>query len=281
MSSYLRSWLAPVVGPTVPSTANASASSSSEVPGPTINLSEPSPPASESGKDNVDEEDDDAPPPFPLPNSIQRSSGSSQPPSITTTLNTVPAASASTSPSRQRSPSPDSKRMPPPRLPAVRLPTVSTNGLLASNGATQRGTPNTISIPTTGGLALPPSTTKRMPNVNTKGKVRAKVALAPGHGALDWASLKSSGVDLRGVTELQRVTPSMLKEHRSRDDAWSAFGGKVYNITPYLPYHPGGEKELMRVAGRDGTKLFATTHAWVNLDFMLDGCLVGFLVPEE
>ena len=48
----------------------------------------------------------------------------------------------------------------------------------------------------------------------------------------------------------------MLKEHRTKDDAWSVFNGKVYNITPYLPFHPGGEKELMRVAGRDGTKLF-------------------------
>ncbi|KAJ1307242.1 hypothetical protein OPQ81_001355 [Rhizoctonia solani] len=253
MSSYLRSWLAPIV--------------------------EPSPPASESGKDNGDaaDEDDDAPPPFPLPNSIQRSSGSGQPPSITTTLDTAPTPGGPAA--QQRSPSPDSKRMPPPRLPAVRLPNVSTNGLLASNSGSQRG--NTISLPTNGGLALPPSTTKRMPNVNTKGKARAKVALAPGHSPLDWANLKSSGADLRGVTELQKVTPSMLKEHRSRDDAWSAFNGKVYNITPYLPYHPGGEKELMRVAGRDGTKLFATTHAWVNLDFMLDGCLVGFLVPEE
>jgi cytochrome b involved in lipid metabolism len=53
-----------------------------------------------------------------------------------------------------------------------------------------------------------------------------------------------------------RVTPSELKQHRRRDDAWSSFNGKVYNITPYLPFHPGGEKELMRVAGRDGTKLF-------------------------
>ncbi|KAH7342059.1 hypothetical protein B0J17DRAFT_594872 [Rhizoctonia solani] len=272
MSSYLRGWLAPIVGTSVPSTTNNSANSNSEAPGPTINLSEPSPPASESGKDN--EEDDDAPPPFPLPNSIQRSSGSSQPP---TNIDTTPASNDPVT--EGRSSSPDSKRMPPPRLPAVRLPNVSTNGLLASNGATQRG--NTISIPSAGGLALPPSTTKPMPNVNTKGKARAKVALAPGHGALDWASLKSSGVDLRGVTELQRITPSMLKEHRSKDDAWSAFGGKVYNITPYLPYHPGGEKELMRVAGRDGSKLFATTHAWVNLDFMLDGCLVGFLVPEQ
>ena len=48
----------------------------------------------------------------------------------------------------------------------------------------------------------------------------------------------------------------MLKEHRTKDDAWSSFNGKVYNLTAYLPYHPGGEKELMRVAGRDGTKLF-------------------------
>jgi cytochrome b involved in lipid metabolism len=44
--------------------------------------------------------------------------------------------------------------------------------------------------------------------------------------------------------------------HNKRDDAWAAFSGKVYNITPYLAFHPGGEKELMRVAGRDGTKLF-------------------------
>ena len=53
-----------------------------------------------------------------------------------------------------------------------------------------------------------------------------------------------------------RIPPSVLKQHNKRDDAWSAFNGKVYNITPYLPFHPGGEKELMRVAGRDGTKLF-------------------------
>lgn len=59
-----------------------------------------------------------------------------------------------------------------------------------------------------------------------------------------------------GATSLSRIKPSELKQHNSPDDAWSAFHGKVYNITPYLPFHPGGEKELMRVAGRDGTKLF-------------------------
>jgi cytochrome b involved in lipid metabolism len=36
-----------------------------------------------------------------------------------------------------------------------------------------------------------------------------------------------------------------------------AVNGKVYNVTAYLPFHPGGEKEMMRGVGRDGTKLFS------------------------
>ncbi|KAG8981187.1 hypothetical protein FRC05_004088 [Tulasnella sp. 425] len=190
-----------------------------------------------------EEEEDDKPPAFPALGSIQRSGGNGDA--------TIGKANGF-----------DSKMMPPPPLPA------KAGGLSVSSSSS-------------GGLSLPPTTTKKPPNVNTKAKARNKVALAPGYGPLDWARLKSSGEDLRaGVTTLLRITPSELKLHNKREDAWSAFGGKVYNITPYLPYHPGGEKELMRVAGRDGTKLFALTHSWVNLDYMLDGCMVGFLVPE-
>jgi cytochrome b involved in lipid metabolism len=46
-------------------------------------------------------------------------------------------------------------------------------------------------------------------------------------------------------------------QHNTPEDAWSVFNGRVYNITPYLPFHPGGADEMMRVAGRDGTKLFS------------------------
>jgi hypothetical protein len=53
----------------------------------------------------------------------------------------------------------------------------------------------------------------------------------------------------------------LLWQHNTTTDAWSAFNGKVYNITPYLRFHPGGEKELMRCAGRDGTKLFSTSSS--------------------
>jgi len=30
----------------------------------------------------------------------------------------------------------------------------------------------------------------------------------------------------------------------------------------------------------DSPCLLAATHGWVNAEFMLDGCMVGFLVPE-
>ncbi|KAE9405223.1 cytochrome b5 [Gymnopus androsaceus JB14] len=216
---------------------------------PSISTSPPalvqvSPPPAEDDQDDdgsdTEKETDDNPPAFPSLNSAQRMQVQEPSTSIPKILT-------------------DSQLMPPPPAPNL--------------------INRTIGVPTSGrgGLAVPPTTTKAPVKPSKK---REKVALAPGHSPLDWAALKSSGQDLRGVDSLMRIPPSVLKQHKTRDDAWSAFNGKVYNITAYLPFHPGGEKELMRVAGRDGTKLFASTHAWVNVEFMLDSCLVGFLVSE-
>ncbi|KAI7896760.1 cytochrome b5-like heme/steroid binding domain-containing protein [Mucor mucedo] len=110
---------------------------------------------------------------------------------------------------------------------------------------------------------------------------REKIRLEPGHSPLDWAKLVSSGKDLRGVSQLGRYTLEEIRQHRTQEDAWTAIAGKVYNMTPYLKFHPGGVKDLMRVAGRDGTKLFMMTHSWVNIDYLMEKCMVGFLVPSN
>ncbi|EGG06820.1 uncharacterized protein MELLADRAFT_48310 [Melampsora larici-populina 98AG31] len=121
----------------------------------------------------------------------------------------------------------------------------------------------------------PPTSTVVKPPV-----LRKKVKLQPGFSQLDWAKLKSSGKNLRvnGIFSIRRISRDELAKHNKKDDAWSSFHGKVYNITPYLNYHPGGVPELMRVAGKDGTELFMKTHAWINADGMMDCCLIGFLV---
>ena len=55
---------------------------------------------------------------------------------------------------------------------------------------------------------------------------------------------------------------------------------QVYNVTPYLKFHPGGMDWIMKGAGFDATPLFNKYHAWVNAEFMLEKCLVGYLVAE-
>ena len=51
--------------------------------------------------------------------------------------------------------------------------------------------------------------------------------------------------------------------------------GKVYNLTPYIPYHPGGLGTIMLAAGRDASALFTEYHTWVNGESMLKKCCIG------
>ncbi|XP_027625706.1 cytochrome b5 reductase 4 isoform X2 [Tupaia chinensis] len=105
---------------------------------------------------------------------------------------------------------------------------------------------------------------------------RSKVPLKQGRSLMDWIRLTKSGKDLTGLKgRLIEVTEEELKKHNKKEDCWICIRGFVYNVTPYMEYHPGGEDELMRAAGSDGTDLFDQVHRWVNYESMLKECLVG------
>jgi len=95
----------------------------------------------------VQNPDDDSPPAFPAIESAQR-------------ISLAP-----------------STLMPPPPIPALRVP----------------GPP----APSSSSSLMPPPSTTKPPTQLSKSKKREKVVLAPGHSPLDWAALKSSGADLR------------------------------------------------------------------------------------
>ena len=74
------------------------------------------------------------------------------------------------------------------------------------------------------------------------GNPRNKCALKPGHSLMDWIRLGSSGVDLAGTNGRHRpISAEELKQHNTRADAWMAIRGKVYNVTRYMDFHPGGK----------------------------------------
>jgi cytochrome-b5 reductase len=76
--------------------------------------------------------------------------------------------------------------------------------------------------------------------------------------------------------ELQMYTLDDVKQHNRSGDAWMVINGKVYDVTKYIPYHPGGNKILMGV-GKDGTSLYNKYHPWVNANFLLEKYHIGFL----
>ncbi|XP_075962997.1 cytochrome b5 reductase 4 isoform X2 [Anarhichas minor] len=105
---------------------------------------------------------------------------------------------------------------------------------------------------------------------------RNKVNLKPGHSLMDWIRFSKSGKDLTGLRgHLIEVTQEEMQKHNTREDCWTCIRGMVYNVSPYMDYHPGGEEELMKAAGIDGTDLFDQVHRWVNYESMLKECLVG------
>ncbi|VVC92139.1 unnamed protein product [Leptidea sinapis] len=72
------------------------------------------------------------------------------------------------------------------------------------------------------------------------GNPRNKCALQPGHSLMDWIRLGNSGKDLTGVGgRIRPVSPTELSLHNTQNNAWLAIRGRVYNITHYLPFHPG------------------------------------------
>lgn len=103
---------------------------------------------------------------------------------------------------------------------------------------------------------------------------------------MDWMRLTRTHPDLAGLNgkpNNRAITMAEVKQHRSKDDAWLVLKGKVYNVTPYLKFHPGGLDWIMKGAGLDATSLFNKYHAWVNSDFMLEKCVLGYLAaaPPE
>ncbi|KAI5960327.1 uncharacterized protein KGF55_004619 [Candida pseudojiufengensis] len=121
---------------------------------------------------------------------------------------------------------------------------------------------------------------------SSSSRARQKVVLQPGHSPLDWAELnrKTPKYILRGVEpstpppQYVKVNKEELKKHKTQKDCWTCINNKVFNITPYINFHPGGVDEIMKCAGKDGTSLFNKYHSWVNVDRMLENCIVGVYV---
>ncbi len=51
-----------------------------------------------------------------------------------------------------------------------------------------------------------------------------------------------------------------VEKHGSKDDCYTAVRGSVYDVTAWISKHPGGEKAILSICGKDGTAQFEGKH---------------------
>lgn len=56
------------------------------------------------------------------------------------------------------------------------------------------------------------------------------------------------------------LTMSVVAQHNTKASCYTVVDGLVYDITSYIPFHPGGERDIMKACGRDATSMFHSKH---------------------
>lgn len=55
-------------------------------------------------------------------------------------------------------------------------------------------------------------------------------------------------------------TSAEVAMHNSDASCWSIVNESVYDLTSYISKHPGGEREILRICGKDGSSSFEGQH---------------------
>ncbi|URE32718.1 Cytochrome b5-like Heme/Steroid binding domain [Musa troglodytarum] len=98
--------------------------------------------------------------------------------------------------------------------------------------------------------------------------VRTKVPFEKGYSQMDWLKLTRTHPDLAGLkgqSNRRLISMDEIKQHKTGGSIWTVLKGHVYNISPYMKFHPGGEDMLMKAAGRDSTSLFSALWEYWNI----------------
>jgi L-lactate dehydrogenase (cytochrome) len=72
----------------------------------------------------------------------------------------------------------------------------------------------------------------------------------------DYAEGKSSSTNL----DHQADTNSTVAQHNTAESCWVVLYGNVYDVTRFLPKHPGGSKVILQLAGANATEEYDPIH---------------------
>lgn len=86
------------------------------------------------------------------------------------------------------------------------------------------------------------------------------LVLIVGTGLSVYMKKESTQTVSKPVPSNSGITLSLISTHNSRSSCWSAINGEVYDLTSWIPNHPGGEQVILSICGRDGSNDFNGQH---------------------
>lgn len=74
-------------------------------------------------------------------------------------------------------------------------------------------------------------------------------------------------------------TLAQVATHATEANCYSAINGVVYNLTAWINKHPGGDRAILSICGKDGSAAFNGQHAGsTRVENILAGYEVGILI---
>ena len=61
-------------------------------------------------------------------------------------------------------------------------------------------------------------------------------------------------------TQRVKLTGDSVAAHNSASSCWVIIHGRAYDVTEFLPEHPGGQKIILKYAGKDATEEYEPIH---------------------
>jgi cytochrome b involved in lipid metabolism len=102
-------------------------------------------------------------------------------------------------------------------------------------------------------------------NSASAGAALASLAVPPpGGGAVpasSAAAAASPGASAAVSSSTGAITIADVEQHATPQDCWSVVDGKVYDLTQWIPQHPGGAGVIEAMCGVDGTDMYNSQHA--------------------
>ncbi|MFA6278708.1 MAG: cytochrome b5 domain-containing protein [Candidatus Paceibacterota bacterium] len=104
--------------------------------------------------------------------------------------------------------------------------------------------------------------------------VVASVSAANGSATSSQTSFTTAPLS---TTNQVTLTSAVIATHNTQNSCWLTIGSNVYNITAYVPYHPGGVQAIVSLCGTDATAAFGGIGHSSSATALLANYLLGAL----